>query len=214
MKTNKKSIKITAVIFLVLACLFLLVSIIMFTFGFVTMSEGEKLEAKIITLYEEKTEIEYKINNEVFTTVLNESSDFYYVDKIISVYYFNNKVYSFSLLLIIPIILLSVGLCLIIFPIIYFIKQNKIKYFNENKHLFDKRIAKVIEVKVNRNFEVNGTHPYYLLCEVKINGEIIKVKSEDIWEKIEYQSNYIVDVYFQTRKKYYVDLDSYRSNDF
>ena len=44
-------------------------------------------------------------------------------------------------------------------------------------------------------------------------GEKLKLKSQNIWEHVVYNDKHVVDVYFENKKKYVIDLSSYRKDE-
>ena len=83
----------------------------------------------------------------------------------------------------------------------------------KNKDKYIRKVAKVVEVKMNKLISMNDAHPYQLICEVMYEGEKLKLKSQNIWENVIYYDKYVVDVYFENKKKYVIDLSSYRKDE-
>ena len=48
---------------------------------------------------------------------------------------------------------------------------------------------------------------------MNFEGENLVIKSPNFWDDIYYQKNYVVDVYFKNKKKYVIDLTSYRKDE-
>ena len=74
-------------------------------------------------------------------------------------------------------------------------------------------MAKVINIKENHLYSYNNKYPNQLICNVNFEGENLIIKSPNFWDDIYYQKNYVVDVYFKNKKKYIVDLESYRKDE-
>ena len=131
-------------------------------------------------------------------------SDLYYVGKeIVLIYsYKTQMVYSTVTVFAFPGIFGGIGLISLLSFIIWNTKDNYRNKVLKNKDKYIRKVAKVVDVKMNKAISMNDEHPYQMICEVVYEGEKLKLKSQNIWEHVVYNDKHVVDVYFENKKKF------------
>ena len=182
----------------------------------INLSESTKIIGTIIDCgHEERTLVEYIMDNQVYTQYINESSSLYFVGKEIELFYSykTNLVYTTGYVYLLPIMFSSFDLIFLLISIIMIIWDSRIQRMIKKKHEYIKKTAKVVGIIKNRKFNYNGRYPDQFICEVYFEGDKLNIKSPSFWTNITYEENYVVDVYFKDKNKYVVDVNSYRKDE-
>ncbi len=171
-------------------------------------------EATITAKYPNGTEVEYLVDNEVYTARLNYSSDFFFVGDKLTIYYqegnpgrieFANPI-LFYLFFIIGSIIFIVGICAVI---VYRKKNRKRKYLMQNGQ---KLYARIIRIECDYRYQRNYTYARKLICEYDSpEGTAHIFVSDPIWADLsENIAGNEIAVYIESGnfENYYVDLSS------
>ena len=216
MITNKDKMKFVDTILTLMGLVFLLVGIGLGIYYIFILQDGIELIGTIIATHgESKVLVGYEINGEYYQQYLYESSSSYYIGEELHLYYSikTGLVYSSMTTYLLPIMFSIIGLGFFIPGIILFFIKRKNKKFLSEKHKYIKKVAKVVDIRINNMYSVGNQHPKQLICEVYFEGEKFKIKSPNIWDKVYYEKYHVVDVYFKNKKKYIVDAKSYRKDE-
>ena len=215
MISNKDKTKFVDTVLTLIGLIFFLVGLGIGLYYINILQDCIEVEGTILSIYGEKTQVVYELDGKYFTQYINESNSSYYVGKEIELLYSieTKEVYTKTIIYLLPILFSSIGLIFLITGFIIIGIKLKNKRFLSNKHKYIKRKAKVIDIRQNNIYSVNNKHPYQLICLVNYNGENIKIKSPNFWDYVTYEKYYVVDVYFKNKKKYIVDLSSYRKDE-
>ena len=215
MITKKDKTKFLYIVFFIMGVVFLGVGIGLAIYYFNISKDSVNIVGTIVSIKSENTMVGYEYDGQYYTQYINEYSSTYYIGKKLELLYSlkTEKVYTKMTIYGLPIIFSSIGLLFTIIGIIItsiIIKNNR---FLSNKANYIKKVAKVINIKENHLYSYNNKYPNQLICNVNFEGENLIIKSPNFWDDIYYQKNYVVDVYFKNKKKYIVDLESYRKDE-
>ena len=215
MLSNRDSLKKTKITLFCLGLLILIIFILSLIHAIYIINEAVKIESVIIAIKDSKTIVRFILNGKQLTHQFNYTNDFKTVGDTLYIYYLMNsdKYYLLFELIFPSIILLSVGLPFFIVGLTYYLNEGRIKKFNQEKDKMIRKVAKVRQIEKNRLYSVNNKYPYRLICEVYYEGEKLILKSKNFWNYIPYEKHFVIDVYFKTKKKYFIDLESYRKDE-
>ncbi len=166
---------------------------------------------------EDYTEVLYYLDKVEYTERLYVISDSFHEGENINLYYFEGVIYC-ELELLVPLIIVTV--LNVVFIIIFFvihIVDLRHSLFLRDIQKYPRKTGRVVNIVMNKYLTVgkNGEgHPYYLICDVYYEGEKLRLKSGLFENYVSLEENCIVDVYFKNKKKYYIDLESYRKDIF
>ena len=215
MITKKDKTKFLYLIFFIMGIIFLGVGIGLGIYYLNISKNSVNIVGTIISIKSENTIVEYEYDGQYYTQYINEYSSTYYIGKELDLLYSfkTERVYTKMTIYGLPTLFSSIGLLFTIIGIIItsiIIKNNR---FLSNKDNYIKKVAKVINIKKNNLYAINNEHLNQLICNVNFEGENLVIKSPNFWDDINYQKNYVVDVYFKNKKKYVIDLTSYRKDE-
>lgn len=174
-------------------------------------------EVTNVTKYDDKykVEVSYRVDNEMFDGKYSTSSRVKEGDRV-SIYYDKNNpiIMQTTTSNFLGIIFGAVGVISAFVGLGFlFYKVNKIL---SKKHLLSAGIrinTRILEVKINENYSMNGTFPYIIICEgIDDKGQKRTFKSENIWENpegiIQERNITNLSVYLDKNnsEKYYVSL--------
>ncbi len=207
-----KKIKITL---FVIGSIFLIAFVIYSVYCYYVISTGIKFNATIININENSTTVSFLYNGQEIITKFNYTNDMKSIGDSLIIYYLqnSNKSYILFSLWFPNLICLSIGLPFFVVGLSFFLNEAKIKKFNLQKNNLIKKIAKVKAVEINKTVALNNKNPSRLICEVYYEGEKLILKSKNIWDYIYFENCFVVDIYFKNKKKYFIDLESYRKDE-
>lgn len=215
MLSNRDKYKGTKIVFFIIG-LVILMSLILYSLHcFNVIQAAEKIESTIINITENHTTVKFVFEEKEIIHKFNYTNDFKKIGDTLTVYYLSetNTCYIIFSMIFPNIMFLLIGLPFFIFGLSYFINNHKLKKFYNERDKMTKKVAKVKDIKMNKAVSMNNQHPSYLVCEVYYEGEKLILKSKSIWEYIRFENNYVVDIYFVNKKKYFIDLESYRKDE-
>lgn len=167
--------------------------------------------------------VSYEVDGVIYESSLGGYSSSYKKGKEIEIYYDKDDPYEIGTKSIDLLMLLFPGLGLI-FAIIglvglikIFVGKSKSKRLKEKGQAV---YATITSVELNTSYTVNGSNPYYILCEWNnpTDGKKYIFKSENIWfdpQTIMSERNITqLPVYIDSAKlnNYYVDIDTIKNN--